>query len=174
MTEALGVAFGRVVMWYGEPGTLGPFNILPPTRYRERYAVGGTLRHVTDAPPTIEVLDVTVTDRETGAAVTFPPVGPATAVLPLDIGPADVATLWRVAPKLADRARADVGRPPEQQARIARIVETTAEMGTTATRDRVAQALGRAGEDGMAQSDYKADVRAVGGWQAIKLRAREF
>ncbi len=32
-------------------------------KYRDLYGVGGTLRHVADDPPMIDVLDVTVTDR---------------------------------------------------------------------------------------------------------------
>jgi len=130
----------RAVSWRGEPGTVGPFTILPPTKYRDRYGVGGTLRHVADGPPTVDILDVTVTDLETGAAVTFPKVGPASAAaLPVDLAPVDVAQLWRVGRILAARARAEVGRPSEAADRVEAIIAAVREVGPSATRLRVAE-----------------------------------
>lgn len=62
------------------------------------------------------------------------------------------------------------GRPPTQETRIAAIVEAVRNGATT--RDGAAQVLGRTAW-GELHGDYKRDVAAAGGWQAIKRRARE-
>jgi hypothetical protein len=163
----------RALGWYGEPGTVGPFTTLLPPQYRDRYRVDGRLCYVIDKPLTIDVLEVTVTDQETGAAVTFPKVGPASAVLPLDLSLVDLKRLWHVAPVLAARARAELGRPSEADERLEAIVAAIRDVGPSATRLRVAQVLGRVDEWDVERSDYRRDVRDAGGWRAIVRRARE-
>jgi len=65
------------------------------------------------------------------------------------------------------------GRRSVQKARIAEIIDTTAESFDTATRLSVAQTLGRANSDsGEPTSHFKEDVRAAGGWEEIKRQAR--
>jgi hypothetical protein len=155
-----------------DPGTVGPFQILPPHQYRDRYRVGGTLRHVVDKKPLpFDILEVTVTDEETGAAVTFPKDGPASLVYPLDLSLVDLNRLWRVGPILAARARAELGRPSEAGERLEAIVNAVRDTGTSATRLRVGQILGRVDEWNVERSDYRRDVRDAGGWRAIKRRA---
>lgn len=166
----------RSVVWRGEPGTVGTFSILPvDPQYRERYLVTGTLRHVSDDPPTVDVLDVKVIDRETDASVTFPKAGTPTLdlpVLPLDVAKAVVARLGSEGPIVAAWARAKVaGRPSVQAERIEAIVAAAREIGPRATRLSAATRLGRVNEFAEMHGDYKRDVRAAGGWREIMRRA---
>jgi hypothetical protein len=63
------------------------------------------------------------------------------------------------------------GRPSEREERIGAIVQEV--VNGHSTRLGAAQALGRVDEWGIEGSDYKKDVRAAGGWKAIKARARD-
>ncbi|MEX1172333.1 MAG: hypothetical protein WEG56_06940 [Chloroflexota bacterium] len=97
---------------YGEPdGTTRPLTIMPPAKYRDRYGVSAVGRMTTKS---IDLDSVTITDRNTGASLTFP-VGPgarsATAVLPLDLSPREVGILWTAARYLAGWATSNAGRP---------------------------------------------------------------
>lgn len=69
------------------------------------------------------------------------------------------------------RGRPDPGRPSEREERIAAIVAAAEELGPLATREKVAQRLGRVAEFGELRSDYKEDVRVAGGWQEIRRLA---
>ncbi|MDP9269702.1 MAG: hypothetical protein M3P14_01760 [Chloroflexota bacterium] len=66
------------------------------------------------------------------------------------------------------------GPPSKQGARIRAIEAAAEELGEAATRRRVAQRLGKVdttyGEEEAGQ--FKADVRAAGGWEAIIARVR--
>ena len=74
------------------------------------------------------------------------------------------------------RARPPRGRPPEGIDRIEAIIAKAREIGEgvgahAATKRRVAGALGRVNEWGDPTSDYSRDVKAHGGWAAIKQSA---
>jgi hypothetical protein len=73
------------------------------------------------------------------------------------------------------RASRRPGRPSEQEARLEAIIAKAAETYETATRFSVAAALGRV-KDGFAAEEatqFKDDVTAVGGWEAIMRLAAE-
>lgn len=73
--------------------------------------------------------------------------------------------------ELADGVHLRWGRPSERDERTRAIVEAIRAAGPGATRDAIAAALGRVDEWGQASSHYKADVRAAGGWVALKRQA---
>jgi len=71
------------------------------------------------------------------------------------------------------RARPGPGAPSKLEGRIAAIEDAAAELGSAASRLRVAQQLGRVDATGSEeQSDYKRDIAAAGGWEAIMQRVR--
>ena len=149
----------------GEAGDLTTFAALPPPEYAG-YLVTGTVRISADGP-TFEV--IRVSHKETGAQVELR--GDAGVLtVPGESEPAEVAKLWKDARYLAGWAQST--RPAERDARIQAIVDAARELGDAATRNRVAEVLGRSDEQGVANSDYKRDVREAGGWAAIRRRAR--
>lgn len=158
------------VAGYGEPGEARELLVTPPPAYRGRYRVKarGLLEGATPA----SVESITVEARATGAVVTFRGIATATAELPVTLAPASLERLWRDARYLAGWTRRHVGRPSEQDERIAAIVAKVAELGAGATRQAVAIALNRVDEYGELRTDYKRDVRKAGGWPAIVNEAR--
>jgi hypothetical protein len=78
---------------------------------------------------------------------------------------------WHDALYLSGEAR-QVGPPSRQPERIAAIIAKWRELGPDATLERIAQSLGRIGEWGELPGDFKRDVRAAGGRDGIKRKAR--
>ena len=170
----------QAITGYGEPGDLSDLHILPPRKYRgtpgdwrEPAGYGVTARGRL-WPGRVELDAVTVTDRDTGAALTVRMAGGSiSASLPPDLATADLARLWRDGRYLAGWASAQAGRPSELADRIAEIVRTAADIGPAATRQAVAERLGRVDSEQVMHGSYKRDVRDAGGWLAIRRRARE-
>lgn len=161
------IRFRSVVWRGGENGEPTTFSAVPPTGYAG-YLVTGTLRIPTEGPPILEV--ITITDKDSGAQVQIRgELG--TLTVAAEAAPPYVSKLWKDARYLAGIARRT--RPSEQEVRIQAIVAATAELGGGASRDRVADALGRSDEWGEPNSDYKRDVAAAGGFEAIRRRARD-
>jgi hypothetical protein len=109
----------RAISGYGEPGELTDLRILPPPKYRARPgewrepAGYGVTARGRLAPGRVDLDTVTVTDQDTGAALTVAMAGgPVTASLPPDLAPRDLARLWRDGRYLAGWAGAQRGRPP--------------------------------------------------------------
>ena len=64
---------------------------------------------------------------------------------------------------------ASIGQPPGLEERIAAMVDAVRAGATS--RVAAGQVLGRVNQWGFPQSDYKRDISAAGGWEAIKRRA---
>jgi hypothetical protein len=121
------------------------------------------------------LLAMSVTDRHSGATFGWTARGHGVTIsFKDDATEAEWKRLWRDGREIVGLAREQIsGRQSEQTERIAGIEEAAVELGEAATRLRVAARLGKVDATGSEESgQYRADVRAAGGWDAIMERAR--
>jgi hypothetical protein len=121
------------------------------------------------------ILALSVTDRFSGATFGWAAQGRRVTLSFLeDATQAEWERLWRDGREIVGIARKQTGgRQSEQNARIAGIEEAAVELGEAATRLRVAARLGKVDATGSEEwGQYRDDVRAGGGWDAIMKRVR--
>jgi hypothetical protein len=106
----------RSIFWYGEEGTTSPFDVGHlPEPLAQRYRASGRVR-VTREPRTVEILTMTVTDRETGARVkgTRRADQPERVTMTVsgDVSAEYVTQLWKDARDILALARRQLGGAP--------------------------------------------------------------